>query len=175
MTDPRSSLRYLGAAGPSDDAASLIESPAFEQLIEEAAGNFDLVIIDAPPLIGTADAALLARMAEMVVLIVAWTKTQRRVVRAAVQQLADEGVPIGVALNRVDPRHTELDLYTAIGFEPQVAWVNPEAPKLVGRGRLSLGSHQVDEDEDDDRSDRRHRGRGPERFDGDSRRRSGRY
>jgi len=67
------------------------------------AKDADIVLWDSPPLLAAADAALLAPMADGVVLIVERAQTQREAVQAACQQLVDVKAKLfGIIVNRAE-------------------------------------------------------------------------
>ena len=75
------------------------------QLIEDATGAFDLVILDSPPVIPVSDGIALAAHAEGVILVVRVGTVPSEVVRRAVEQMeAAKGRVLGVVLNRVNPK-----------------------------------------------------------------------
>ncbi len=74
-----------GAIPP--DATRLLSSVKMKQLINEFHQKFDLVIYDAPPLVGLADASLLAPYTDGIVLVVRIDKTERSMVKQAVDSL----------------------------------------------------------------------------------------
>jgi receptor protein-tyrosine kinase len=66
--------------------------------------EFDYVLVDAPPCLEFADARIMARYAEKMLLVVRANYTDRRTVQAAVQRLRLDGVSLmGVILNRWNP------------------------------------------------------------------------
>lgn len=84
------------------DPITLLSSKKMHYLMEQFLGLFDLVIYDTPPLIGLADGHLLASKTEGTVLIVKIEKTDRGLVKKALDQLnlADLKV-LGVVANGV--------------------------------------------------------------------------
>jgi len=84
------------------DPITLLSSKKMHYLMEQFLALFDLVIYDTPPLIGLADGHLLASKTEGTVLIVKIEKTERGLVRKALDQLnvADLKV-LGVVANGV--------------------------------------------------------------------------
>ncbi|WP_445247530.1 GumC family protein [Microcoleus sp. OTE_8_concoct_300] len=84
------------------DPITLLSSKKMHYLMEQFLALFDLVIYDTPPLIGLADGHLLASQTEGTVLIVKIEKTDRGMVRKALDQLnvADFKV-LGVVANWV--------------------------------------------------------------------------
>lgn len=80
-------------------------APALADVVTQARAAYDVVIIDAPPVVPVADAVVLARQCDAVILAVRWDKTPASVVLAAAQKLAAAGVPVtGVTLTQIDIR-----------------------------------------------------------------------
>jgi capsular exopolysaccharide synthesis family protein len=99
QVSPRMTL--LTAGRPDPDPMSLLTSSRMRRVIEEAAGRFDWVVIDTPPVALITDANLLAAMVDVAVLVVRAKSTPYDFVQRAVEALGRERV-IGVVLNRVD-------------------------------------------------------------------------
>ena len=95
-------LFVLTAGTIPPDPITLLSSKKMHYLREQFLALFDLVIYDTPPLIGVADGHLLASQTEGTVLIVKIEKTDRGLVRKALDQLnvADFKV-LGVVANGV--------------------------------------------------------------------------
>ena len=71
-----------------------------ENLIDNLRSQFDIVLIDAPPLLPVTDGALLASIADGVVLVVHHGSTKHQEVRAAVDRLTAVNARLfGVVLN----------------------------------------------------------------------------
>lgn len=80
-------------------------APALADVIAQARAAYDVVIIDAPPVVPVADAVVLARQCDAVILAVRWDKTPPAVVLAAADKLAAAGVAVtGVTLTQIDIR-----------------------------------------------------------------------
>lgn len=74
-----------------------------EQLVAEVDKIYDLVVLDAPPILALADTRLVARLAHKTIFVLRWGTTPKDVVRVALQQLADAGADVaGVAISMVD-------------------------------------------------------------------------
>jgi capsular exopolysaccharide synthesis family protein len=83
--------------------AELLESQRFSLLLKEARRSYDLVLIDAPPLLAVADPAIIAPSVDSVVLTVRVNKNGRRPVENAVRILDDIDVtPAAVIVNGID-------------------------------------------------------------------------
>jgi capsular exopolysaccharide synthesis family protein len=84
----------------------LLGSRRMETLLKLLRDQFDLVIIDSPPVLAAADARILAQKADATVLVVQWAKTPRQAVRLAVRQLRSTGGArlAGALLTQVNAR-----------------------------------------------------------------------
>jgi capsular exopolysaccharide synthesis family protein len=102
-------------AAPGLDVLPLIE-PRFtphdvfgdgtmRRLLDRLRASYGFIIIDAPPVLAVDDAAILAGLADRVLLAVRWGSTRIEALRIAVSRLRDaaEGV-IGIVLTAVSPR-----------------------------------------------------------------------
>jgi len=83
--------------------AELLESPRFGTLLAELSKQYDLVLIDAPPLLAVADPAIIAPLVDAVVLTVRVSRNGRRPVEHAAKILDDLQVRVSaVVVNGVD-------------------------------------------------------------------------
>lgn len=82
----------------------LLFSLQMRKLIAEASDAYDLVLVDAPPLLNVADGRILSTMVEGTLLVVRGNTTPRDLVRRAEIYIAEVGGRlIGVVLNDVNP------------------------------------------------------------------------
>lgn len=83
-------------------AAELLSSARLGALIKEAGERFEMVVIDAPPVLGLADAPLLASVAEATVLVVESRRSRTADAQEMVRRLMDAGANLtGVILTKV--------------------------------------------------------------------------
>jgi exopolysaccharide transport family protein len=83
------------------EAVALLSSPRMQELVEISRKAFDLVVIDAPPLLPIADSRVLVDLVDGVVMVVESEQTSREAVTAAIRETpALEGKLIGTVLNR---------------------------------------------------------------------------
>jgi capsular exopolysaccharide synthesis family protein len=81
----------------------LLNTPVFENLLNELRGRFSRIILDTPPVLGLSETAFLQNHADGVVLIVRSASTTRADATLAFQQLQKLGGHFfGFVLNRVD-------------------------------------------------------------------------
>jgi succinoglycan biosynthesis transport protein ExoP len=95
---------YVLTSGPlPPDPAVALGSPQMTSVIEQMTERFDRVFLDTPSLLAVADAGVLARLVDGVVLVVGRAQAQGEAVQSARNQLADVGArSIGVVVNRAD-------------------------------------------------------------------------
>lgn len=85
------------------DPIGIISSALFARLVATLRENFDLVIIDSPPVMGLADAVLLSRFADGLVLVSESNTASLGKVKTAIRRLKDARVPIiGAVLTKFD-------------------------------------------------------------------------
>jgi capsular exopolysaccharide synthesis family protein len=96
-------MHAMLAGPPPPSAAELLTGPRLEQLIKTLLQSFDHVIIDSPPVLGLADAPLIARRVEGVVYTIESRGATSRSIRAAIERLRAASAPIlGVVLSKFD-------------------------------------------------------------------------
>ena len=93
---------YMMSAGPiPPDSIRLLASEKMQDLMNDLQASFDLVIYDTPPLVGFADANLLASHTNGMVLVAALGQLKRTVFQEALEELQLSGTPIlGMVANR---------------------------------------------------------------------------
>ena len=83
QTDTKSAAHFIAALNP-DDLQLLLHSGGFATLLEEARQAYDVVIVDTPPVMTSADAAFIGRFADTRLLLVRWGRTSWDEMTAAV-------------------------------------------------------------------------------------------
>ncbi|GAB1545527.1 tyrosine-protein kinase domain-containing protein [Scytonema sp. NUACC21] len=93
---------FVLSAGPTPpDSIRLLASRKMQDLMNELQATFDLVIYDTPPLLGFADANLLAANTNGLVLVAGLGKLKRTMFQQALEELQVSGTPIlGVVANK---------------------------------------------------------------------------
>jgi polysaccharide biosynthesis transport protein len=104
-TDDRTGLRVLTTGAGAPTPTRLLGSEAMRRLLDELRRRFDLVVIDAAPILAVSDTRHLARAADLVLFAARWGHTPASVAAHAFRLLgeADAKVP-GAVLTRVDLR-----------------------------------------------------------------------
>ena len=85
------------------NAGDIFSSHRMESIVELLKSQYDLVIVDAPPVMAVSDARIVGRMMDKTLFVVRWDKTPRKVAQAALEQLRRYGTDVaGVVLQQVD-------------------------------------------------------------------------
>lgn len=98
-------LHVLGSGPFPPNPSELLGSQAMRDVLRDAREEFDIVLLDSPPLLAVTDAAVLSTMVDGAILVVRMGATPRTSVRRAISQLHTvHGRLIGTVLNDVDFR-----------------------------------------------------------------------
>jgi len=105
LPDPDTGAAILPLGRSPYTPRDLFSSSAMEQLLTELTKTYDLVILDAPPILAVADARAIVHRADAVVMLVKWRSTPRKAVESSLKILqAADAYIAGVALTRVDQK-----------------------------------------------------------------------
>jgi succinoglycan biosynthesis transport protein ExoP len=103
--DKRSGAHYIAARDDAPNPQDVLNSWRMEALIADARAEYDTVIIDAPPILLVADAAIIAKWADQCLFVVRWGSTARDYVAHALRRLELYRVTMsGVILSHVNTR-----------------------------------------------------------------------
>ena len=103
IRDTKSNAWILPASSQRDIPHDLFSKPEADQVLRSLAEAFDYVILDAPPLLGVADARILAAKADRVLYVVQWNKTPASAAQSAIEILQSCGANvIGAILSKVN-------------------------------------------------------------------------
>src|SRR5260221_448182 len=87
--------------------SNLFYSPRMATLLKRLRGEFDMILMDAPPMIHLADARVLGHLSDGVVLVILAAETTKESALSACQRFAEDGTRVlGTILNSWDPRTT---------------------------------------------------------------------
>ena len=106
---------YLLPAGSTPfSIAGLLHSPQAAEFLHRMREQFHTVIIDTPPMLQMADARILGKVADAVVLVVRSAATTREEASTAALRLTEDGTRVlGSILNEWDPRKTSHTGYAS--------------------------------------------------------------
>src|ERR1035441_3178997 len=85
-------LFFLGSGDVPPNPTELLASGAADEIFSELRQDFDIVLVDSPPLLPVTDAVILARGADATLLIIAAGETKRSQVEQAAEMLAQGDV-----------------------------------------------------------------------------------
>ena len=84
--------------------------------VQGLARQFDLVILDTPPLKTVSDALVTTQLADYIVFLVQWEQTSRELAVDALNQMRDLHKNVGVVMAQVDVRRHMRYGYTDHGY-----------------------------------------------------------
>jgi tyrosine-protein kinase Etk/Wzc len=121
---------FVANGGYVTNASELLKSRSFQRFTQWADGEYDVVLIDAPPILPVADSGIVANLAGTVFLIARYGVTSVSELRESVRRFEQIGVPIrGVIFNDTTSRPGRYGSeYSAYGYS---AYGQPEGDNVV--------------------------------------------
>jgi capsular exopolysaccharide synthesis family protein len=97
---------YVLPSGPGTvSITNLLYSSRMAELVERVRSDFDITIIDTPPMSYLSDARVLGQLADAAILVIRAARTTRDEARTAKQRLVDDGIRVlGTILNAWEPK-----------------------------------------------------------------------
>jgi capsular exopolysaccharide synthesis family protein len=106
---------------------ALIGSRAVERLLGECRERFTWIVLDAPPVASVTDSLLLAKLADMVLVVVRYNKVDRKLARRSMAALGRSNARVvGIVLNGLDPKQDSYHYYYSY-------YSSKEAPEPVAK------------------------------------------
>jgi capsular exopolysaccharide synthesis family protein len=117
QVDEMSHVHYLpvweGATNPQD----LLGSQQMKSLLDGLRDKYDLIVLDAPPVLAVSDALVISHIADATLFLIRWAETPRQVVLGAIKLLKTQGAGLsGFVLSRVDVRQHAKYGYGDVGY-----------------------------------------------------------
>lgn len=114
------------AAGPHPpNAAELLAGSRLKKFLDEAIRQFDHVLLDSPPVMGLADAPLIASAVEATVFVIQSHGTKARFANVAIERLRQSQANLlGAILTKYDARSAP----TGYGYDYGYGYGRPDAP-----------------------------------------------
>ena len=95
-------LWVLGSGAVPPNPAELLSGPKARQIFATLRENFDLVLVDSPPVLPVTDALVLSAYADSTLLVVAAGQTRRNQLQRTAERFAQAKAPVmGIVLNEV--------------------------------------------------------------------------
>jgi len=111
-------LHVLTAGPATNVTAHLLYSARFGPLLAQCKSEYDMILIDTPPMLSMADARVAGRLADAVVLVARSGRTTRDAILAAKERLSEDSIRVlGTVLNGWDPRKTTGGYYGQYGYQ----------------------------------------------------------
>ena len=102
-------LDVLPSGGSSKNPLQVLNKPGFQNLLAEARGRYDRIVIDSPPLAAVSDALNLLPLVDGILYVVRFNTVKRRTAQVSVRKLREADTPIfGAILNNIS---TNLSSY----------------------------------------------------------------
>ena len=100
-------MHYMVRGDIPPNPAELLMHPRFQQMLESLSAQYDLVIVDTPPILAVTDAALVATHAGSSLLVTRFGVNQAKEILLTLQRFEQNGVQIkGAIFNAVEKRAT---------------------------------------------------------------------
>jgi polysaccharide biosynthesis transport protein len=97
-------LSVLPAGPIPPSPTELLSTARIEEVLREAAQNFDVVLVDSPPVLGLADSPLMAALVDGVIFVVEADRSRRGSLKTSLRRLrAMRAVMLGAVLTKFDP------------------------------------------------------------------------
>jgi receptor protein-tyrosine kinase len=119
QTHAASGLQVLASGAIPPNPAELLQSQAMNDLLIELRARFDVIIIDAPPLLPVTDAALLASKTDGAIIVTRHSKTTRDQLTTAVDRLTSvDAHVLGLVFNMVPVKRSSGAYGYGYGYAP---------------------------------------------------------
>ncbi len=103
--DARSGMRFLPLARYVSNPRGILAWPGLPGLLEELRAQYDLILLDTPPVLAVSDVLQLGPLTDQVLMIINWRDTPRPAVAAAMRALQRSGMPAtGAVMSKVNLR-----------------------------------------------------------------------
>ena len=109
----QANLTLLPAGPIPPSPTELLSTARMEDILQTAARQFEVIVVDSPPILGLADAPLMSALVDGVIIVVEADRSRRGALKSALRRLrAMRPVLLGAVLTKCDPlksanRHSE--------------------------------------------------------------------
>ncbi len=101
-------LHFIPRGQIPPNPSELLMHPNFTNLLEKASGEFDLVILDTPPLLAVTDAAIVGRQAGTSLIVTRFGKNAPREIELTIRRFEQNGIELkGAIFNGVERRASD--------------------------------------------------------------------
>ena len=125
-------LTVVPAGRPMHDSAEALSGPRMSGLIQGLLADADVVLLDSPPVLAIADAAVMSREVGAVLMVVDLKRSRRRAMRRAVQALRGIDAPLlGLVQNRATLHGGGYGYYSVAGPNDRAERADRDRGRLV--------------------------------------------
>lgn len=130
---------YVLSGGPvPTNPSEILSSMEFQDVVLQCRNQFDLVIIDSPPLLAVSDPAVVIRVVDGIILVISAKKTHRSSAQQAISIIQQvNGRILGGVLNRVTKGTKTYSYHQSTGLPPKVVQPLPDR-KSVDLAKQSM-------------------------------------
>jgi len=132
-------LSILPSGPATQAAANLLYSPRLNELLTRAKKDYDMVLLDTPPMLQMTDARVLGRMTDAVIMVARAEQTTRDALIAAAKRLSEDRIRVlGTILNDWNPKRSVNGYY---GYHKGSYYYKYKAGKdEAGAGQLTANN-----------------------------------
>ncbi len=124
--DAQSGVDILPAGRWEPRLLPLLGSDRMARLLEAFSAEYDLLILDSPPVLVTADSLALCRLADKVLFVVRWGQTRQEAMLEALKQLLDAQADVaGIAISQVVTKKFRGYASRDLGYSRPVVATSP--------------------------------------------------
>ena len=110
--DAATGLDFIATGGMPPNPAELLESAAFSDLLSVLSETYDLVIVDAPPVLAVTDAAIIGQKTDISLMLIRHLVTTKPELQSALKTLEIAGItPAGAIINQYDMKKSRYGQY----------------------------------------------------------------
>lgn len=103
--DGASGIDVVTAKGGTANPQDLLGSHPMQAFLADMRERYDLIVIDAPPVLVVSDAVVLSHLADATLFLIRWESSTRKSVQQGLRLLEADGAGVtGAVITRVDPR-----------------------------------------------------------------------
>lgn len=115
--DQGSGMHFIPSSAGTANPQDLLGSQHMRSFIDRMRSQYDLIVLDAPPVLAVSDPIILSHIVDTTLYLVRWEETPRQVVAGALKILRTNGGPVaGAVLSRVNARKHALYGYGDTGY-----------------------------------------------------------
>lgn len=115
--DEKTGVHFISSSSNTSNSQDLLGSQKMKNFLKDMSSQYDLVIVDSPPLMAVSDALIISRIVDTVAYMVKWNKTPRNVALTAIRKLFADDVKIaGAVLSIVNLDKYSKKSYGDVGY-----------------------------------------------------------